>query len=156
MHRGWVATSTGVLKESHALSVDGHFVVAPKIELRGEGYAGRLLRGLGGGAIGQNFGTAAPGSPLNALGAPIRDAAGWAQLNAQPFSALIAGIGCGVDVTNSDDAATRLQNTACAVHADWRPVQPLLLGIEYRQIGTRYSTGTFGAHHLNFIFGFEL
>jgi hypothetical protein len=42
------------------------------------------------------------------------------------------------------------------VHADWRPVQPLLFGVEYRQIGTRYSTGTVSARHLNLVFGFEL
>jgi hypothetical protein len=42
------------------------------------------------------------------------------------------------------------------VHADWRPTQPLLFGLEYRQLGTRFPSGTFGAHHLNLIFGFEL
>jgi hypothetical protein len=61
-----------------------------------------------------------------------------------------------VDLTNSDDGGARLQNTACAFHADWRPVQPLLFGLEYRQIGTRYTSGTFGAHQVNLIFGFEL
>jgi hypothetical protein len=39
---------------------------------------------------------------------------------------------------------------------DWRPVQPLVFGLEYRQFGTRYSTGTYSARHLNLIFGFEL
>ena len=156
MHRSWVATSVGELKESHAVSVDGHFVLAPRVELRGEGYAGRLLRGLGGGAIGQNFGAPPPGTPVNVLGPPIRDMAGWAQVNGQPAQPFIAGVGCGIDVTNENDAATRLQNTVCAAHVDWRPTQPLLFGIEYRQFGTRYSSGTFGAHHINLIFGFEL
>jgi hypothetical protein len=114
------------------------------------------LRGLGGGAIGQNFGAVPAGAPVTSLGAPIRDAAGWAQINAQPTTSVITGVGCGVDLTNADDGGTRLQNTVCAVHADWRPVQPLLFGLEYRQIGTRYSTGTYGAHHVNLIFGFEL
>ena len=156
MHRGWVATTPGVLKESHAVSLDGHMVIAPHVEIRGEAYAGRLLRGLGGGAIGQNFGSPPVGAPANAIGPPIRDAAGWAQLNAQPVQSVIAGLGCGVDATNAKDNGTRLQNTVCAVHADWRPTQPLLFGVEYRQFGTRFPTGLATARHLNFIFGFEL
>lgn len=156
MHRSWVATGAGPLIESHAVSVDAHAVLFPRVELRGEAYTGRLLRGLGGGAIGQNFGAAPVGAPIGAFGPPIRDAAGWAQLNVQPHETLITGVGCGVDLTNPHDAGTRLQNSVCAAHADWRPAQPLVFGLEYRQLGTRYSSGTFGARHLNFIFGFEL
>jgi hypothetical protein len=156
MHRGWVATATGVLKESHAVSLDGHMVIAPRVELRGEWYAGRLLRGLGGGAIAQNFGAPPAGAPANTLGPPIRDAAGWAQLNAQPVQSVIAGVGCGIDATNPQDNASRLQNTVCAIHADWRPTQPLLFGLEYRQLGTRFSTGLSTARHFNLVFGFEL
>lgn len=155
IHRAWVAT-VGTLVESHALSVDAHAVLFPHVEVRGEAYMGRLLRGLGGGGIAQNFGTAPAGAPAGSLGPPVRDAAGWAQLNVQPHTTLITGVGCGVDLTNPDDAPVRLQNTACAVHADWRPAQPLVFGVEYRQLGTRYSSGTFGARHLNLIFGFEL
>jgi hypothetical protein len=136
------------------VSVDARLVLIPRVELRGEAYAGQVLRGLGGGGIAQNFG--APPAGSSALGPPLRDAAGWAQINGQPVQSLITGVGCGVDVTNPDDNAPRRQNTVCAVHADWRPTQPLLFGIEYRQIGTRYSSGTFGARHVNFIFGFEL
>ena len=156
MHRSWVATTSGELKESHAVSLDGHMVIAPRLELRGEWYAGRLLRGLGGGAIAQNFGAPPVGAPANVLGPPIRDDAGWAQLNAQPVQSVIAGVGCGVDATNPRDNATRLQNTVCAIHADWRPTQPLLFGVEYRQIGTRFSTGLSTARHVNLVFGFEL
>jgi hypothetical protein len=156
MHRGWVASTPGELEESHAVSVDGRFVIAPNIELRGEGYAGRLLRGLGGGAIGQNYGAPPVGAPAGATGAPIRDVAGWLQINGQPVQPLIMGVGCGIDVANADDNPTRFQNTVCAAHADWRPIQPLLFGIEYRQFGTRFSSGIVSAHHINFIFGFEL
>lgn len=156
MHRSWVATSAGTLVESHAVAVDAHAVVFPHVELRGEAYTGRLLRGLGGGGIAQNFGAPPIGAPAGAFGPPIRDAAGWAQLNVQPHTTIISGVGCGVDVTNPDDGATRLQNTACAAHVDWRPAQPLVFGVEYRQLGTRYSSGTYGARHLNLIFGFEL
>ena len=156
VHRSWVATNTGGLKDSRAISIDGHMVLFPGVELRGEGYTGQLLRGLGGGGIAQNFGAAPVGAPANSLGPPIRDAAGWAQLNVQPATWLITGVGCGIDATNPDDAPTRLQNTVCAAHADWRPLQPLVFGIEYRQFNTRYTTGTFTARHVNLIFGFEL
>jgi hypothetical protein len=147
MHRGWVATGPGRLEVSRAVSLDAHVVLKRGVELRGEAYAGQLLRGLGGGGIAQNFG---------ALGAPVRDVAGWAQLNVQPHPVLVAGVGCGVDLVESDANPVRLQNTACAAHAAWRPVQPLVIGAEYRQLGTRFRTGTFGARHVNLVFGFEL
>ena len=156
VHQGWLAVAAGSLTESRAVSVDAHAVIAPRVEIRGEAYSGRLLRGLGGGAIAQNFGAAPAGAPAGALGPPIRDVAGWAQLNGQPHPALIGGVGCGIDRPNPDDSPTRLQNTVCAIHADWRPAQPLLFGVEYRRLATRFSTGTFVAHHVNFVFGFEL
>ena len=155
-HRGWLLTGPGTLTESRAVSIDAHVVLMRGVEIRGEGYAGRLIRGLGGGAIAQNFGTAPIGAPAGTLGPPIRDVAGWAQVNAQPHSTLIVGAGCGIDLPNKNDAPVRLQNTVCAAHGDWRPAQPLVLGIEYRQLGTRFTSGTFIAHHVNFIIGFEL
>jgi hypothetical protein len=78
------------------------------------------------------------------------------QLNVQPHATLLAGLGCGVDVVDPDANAARRQNTVCAVNAAWRPVQPLVVGVEYRQIGTRFSGGTYGARHVNVAFGFEL
>ena len=156
VHQGWVATAPSTLVDSRALALDAHAVLARGIELRGEAYTGRVLRGLGGGGIAQNFGATAPGAPAGALGPPLRDVAGWAQLNVQPNPVLIAGIGCGMDLVNHNDNPTRLQNTVCALHAEWRPWMPLVIGAEYRQIGTRFSTGTFSARHLNFVFGFEL
>jgi hypothetical protein len=147
IHRGWMATAPGRLEVSRALSLDAHVVLVRGVELRGEAYAGQLLRGLGGGGIAQNFG---------ALGAPVRDVAGWAQLNVQPHPVLVAGFGCGIDLVDSDATPTRLQNTVCAVHSAWRPMEPLVIGIEYRQLGTRFSTGTHGARHVNLVLGFEL
>jgi hypothetical protein len=147
MHRGWVATAPGMLEVSRAVSLDAHVVPLRGVEIRGEAYAGRLLRGLGGGGIAQNFGP---------LGAAVRDVAGWAQLNVQPHPRIVSGIGCGLDLVDPDAGATRLQNTACAVHAAWRPMQPLVIGVEYRQLGTRFATGTHGARHVNLVFGFEL
>jgi hypothetical protein len=147
VHRGWVATAPGTLEVSRAVSLDAHIVPLRGVELRGEAYAGQLLRGLGGGGIAQNFGP---------LGAPVRDVAGWAQLNVQPHPVLVTGIGCGVDLVDPDANPTRLQNTVCAAHAAWRPMQPLVIGVEYRQLGTRFATGTFGARHVNLVLGFEL
>jgi hypothetical protein len=156
MHRGWVVTAPGQLLESHAVSADVRVVLARGVELRGEAYAGRLLRGLGGGGIAQNFGRPAATAPPGALGAPVRDVAGWAQLNLQRSPVLTYGIGCGVDVANPDADPARLQNTVCALHAEWRPAQPLVFGAEYRHLGTRFTGGTYTARHLNLIFGVEL
>jgi hypothetical protein len=156
MHRGWVATAPRMLEVSHAVSLDAHVVPVRGVELRGEAYAGRLLRGLGGGGIAQNFGPAEPDAPPGSLGPVVRDVAGWAQLNVQPHPVLVAGVGCGLDLVDRDANPARLQNTVCAAHAAWRPMQPLVIGLEYRQLGTRFATGTFGARHVNVVFGFEL
>jgi hypothetical protein len=156
MHHSWVAASPGVLQESHAVALDGHMVLLPHVELRGEAYAGRLLRGLGGGGIAQNYGGAPIGAPPNTLGPPVRDLAGWAQLNVQPLDPLMTGVGCGIDAADPDDNPTRLQNTVCAAHVEWRPVQPLVFGFEYRQLWTRYTEDRYMARHFNLVFGFEL
>ena len=152
IHRGWVATSGGVLHESRALSVDAHVAIASLVELRAEAYTGRLVSGLGGGGIGQSFGQPESGT---GLGPPIRDVAGWAQLNVQPHPLLVAGAGCGFDDPDDEDRPTRLHNAMCAAHLLWRPAQPLVLGIEYRQVRTRYAAGTAQVDHLAVAFGVE-
>ncbi|MGZ9247770.1 MAG: hypothetical protein ACXW61_18440, partial [Gemmatirosa sp.] len=142
---------------SRAVTVDARVTLARGLELRGEGYAGgQLVRGLGGGAIGQAFGRAAAGAPPGALGPPLRDAAGWAQLNWQPHPVLIGGAGCGVNAVDGDDRPVRQRNAVCAAHVAWRPVQPLLVGLEWRRLRTRYDVGAFVAHHLNLALGVEL
>jgi hypothetical protein len=156
MHRGWVATGPRMLEVSHAVSLDAHIVPLRGVELRAEAYAGRLLRGLGGGGIAQNFGRVETGAPAGSLGAAVRDVAGWAQLNLQPHPTLVTGIGCGVDLVDPNANPTRLQNTVCAAHGAWRPRQPLVIGVGYRQLGTRFATGTYGARHVNLVLGFEL
>jgi hypothetical protein len=157
VHRGWVDVRDGTLRASRALTIDARVALARGVELRGEGYAGgQLLRGLGGGAIGQAFGRAAAGAPPGALGPPLRDAAGWAQLNWQPHPVLIGGAGCGVNAVDGDDRPVRQRNAVCAAHVAWRPVQPLLVGFEWRRLRTRYDVGSFVAHHLNLALGVEL
>jgi len=152
VHHGWLATSDSTLATSRALSADARISLTRLLELRGEWYAGRLLRGLGGGGIGQNFGLPAPGE---SLGPAVRDVAGWAQLNLQAHPLLITGAGCGLDVANEDDRPTRLRNGACSAHLLWRPAQPVLLGAEYRRIRTLYASGPATADHFNLALGFE-
>ena len=153
VHRGWLRSSGDSLTSSEALSVDARVMLMRQVEVRGEAYRGQLLRGLGGGAIGQSFGRAQPGQ---AIGAPIRTTAGWLQANLQAHPTLIAGAGCGREVVNTADLPLRESNLACAAHLLWRPAQPMLIGFEFRRIETRYSAVTNRASHLNLAFGFEL
>jgi hypothetical protein len=153
VHRGWVRTAPGRLEVSRAITADWRVPLGRAAEVRGEAYAGRLVRGLGGGAIGQSYGRAAPGETV---GPALRDVAAWAQLNVQPHATTIGGAGCGVDRVNPDDRPTRRANTSCAAHLLWRPVQPVVVGLELRHLRTRYDAGLRTARHVNFAVGFEL
>ncbi len=153
VHRGWVRVTADRLDVGDAVTADWRVPLARWAELRGEAYAGRLVRGLGGGGVGQNFGRPTNGQPV---GPAVRDVAAWTQLNVQPHVTLLAGAGCGVD--RNDDAArpTRHANTVCAAHALWHPMQPLVFGLEFRWLRTRYDSGNELARHLNLALGFEL
>jgi len=153
IHRGWVRAAGDSTSISRAVSVDARVMVAPRVEVRGEAYRGQLVRGLGGGGIGQGFGRSLSGATI---GPPIRDVAGWIQLNVQAHTTLISGAGCGKNSVNRDDRPIRLANTACSAHLLWRPAQPLVMGLEFRQVRTRYSDQTSRANHVNLSFGFEL
>ncbi len=153
VHRGWLRSSGDSLTTSSALSVDARVMILPRVELRGEAYTGQLLRGLGGAAIGQTFGRAPPGE---FIGRPLRDTAGWLQVNVRATTTLITGAGCGRDDVNRDDVPTRFSNRACSAHLLWRPAQPIVLGFEFRSVQTQYIDRTNRANHLNLSFGFEL
>ena len=154
VHRGWVSDGEGGLITSYALAMDARVSFTERVELRGEAYMGQVLRGLGGGGIGQAFGK--PATPAD-LGPPIRDKAGWAQLNVQLHSSLIGGAGCGIDVVNDEDRPTRRRNSVCAAHLLWRPAEPIVIGFEFRGMSTLFDTGVTGhAQHLNLGLGFEL
>lgn len=153
VHRGWLRAAGDSTSRSRAVSLDGRIMLAPGVELRGEAYTGQLVRGLGGGAIGQTFGRAQPGE---LIGRPIRDKAGWIQLNIQAHPTLVTGAGCGRDVANTKDFPVREMNTVCSAHVLWRPAQPLVVGLEFRTIRTTYAERTNSANHLNLAFGFEL
>jgi hypothetical protein len=154
VHRGWLATLPDELVTSYATTLDARVSFTSWLELRGEAYTGRLLRGLGGGGIGQAFGQPLTGA---VLGPPIRDHAGWAQLNARVHATLLAGAGCGVDVVDDDDRPVRRRNSVCAGHLLWRPSEPVVVGLEFRGIATEFAPDVTGhARHLNLSIGFEL
>ncbi len=152
-HRGWLRAVGDTNLTSWATSADGRVALGHGVEVRGEAYRGRLLRGLGGGAIGQNFGVL--GDNVDKPGVPLTDVAGWVQINAQWHPRVIAGVGCGTDRVLGA-SADRRRNSVCAVHAMWRPAQPLLFSFELRDFKTRYAAGLQHARHLNIGFGIEL
>lgn len=153
VHRGWLRLSSDSLTTSAAVSLDARLGLHHGLEVRGEAYRGRVLAGLGGGGIEQNFGVSATGA---VFGAPLRDTGGWMQLNWQAHPTLITGGGCGIDAADVRDQPLRRRNESCAVHLLWRPAQPLLLGVEFRRLRTTYESRTARGNHINFSFGFEL
>ena len=155
VHRGTVRLTDANTPASTAVSLDARLVVARHVELRGEAYTGQLVAGLGGGAIGAALGRPAVGSPAGVLGRPLRDRAAWAQLNVQPTVHWLGGVGCGIDRVRDVDRPDRRQNTVCMTHVRWRPVEPLVLGVEYRTLSTLYSTGMVHAQHFNLALGVD-
>lgn len=149
-HRGWYATAGDSLLASRAVAADLRVPIGP-LELRGEAYRGRLLRGLGGGAIGQNLGAPAGADPAR----PVDATAGWLQLNLHASRRVIVGAGCGADDPDDEDRPLRRRNTACAAHMQLRPSGPLVVGVEYRGIETRYAAETTRNGHVNAAIGFE-
>lgn len=153
VHHGWLRLSGDSLATSEAVSLDARIGLHHGLELRGEAYRGRVLAGLGGGGIEQNFGVPAAGA---AFGLPLRDTGGWMQLNWQAHPTLITGGGCGIDAADARDRPARRRNESCAAHLLWRPAQPLLFGVEVRHLRTTYATRTSSGNHINIAFGFEL
>jgi hypothetical protein len=144
VHLGWI---NGPDVQSQAAACD---LLAPfsVFELRGEAFTGQGLKGLGGGGIGQS---------LNSTGDPLLTAGAWAQLNVNPSPIWGFGVGCGSDAPESADvpAGGRLRNGSCAANFITHPSGPLILGVEWRRIETRYATGPRRVDHLNLGFGFE-
>lgn len=147
-HAGWLALSNTTTVRGEAFACDARVPLGARFELRGEGYAGRGVRGLGGGAIGQNSGIGLR---------PPRTRAGWAQASIRVTQPLLLGVGCGVDDPQDAELApgARLLNRACAAHMLLRGAGPLFLGAEVRRLETTYAAGRFINHHLNLGVGFE-
>ncbi len=156
IHGGWFARPTPAggrddMHESWAVAADLLAPLGP-LTLRAELYRGKLLRGLGGGGIGQNFD---PG------GAPLLDRGGWAQLDLRLTTTASLGGGCGVDDPRTVRPATgavRTRNAACEVHVLIRPAGPVMVGFEARRMETTWVAAVerkFVSDHLNLAIGFE-
>jgi hypothetical protein len=143
-HVGWLVPKTSTLT-STAIACDALFPVLPWLEIRGEYFTGDMLRGLGGGGIGQNV-VAADSSALGTSG-------GWAQLNLRPLFSWRVGVGCGGD--HPDVGAARQRNDACAAYTTIRPGGPLFVGAEFRRLRTQYAAGRFTNDYVTLAMGFE-
>jgi hypothetical protein len=148
VHQGWLATKGDSLLTSSAVAVDFKLPLTSWVELRGEGYRGQALKGLGGGGIGQ-------GTGLN--GVPVHDEGDWAQVNFKPSSRLLLGAGYGMDDPRDSDLGpgSRLKNVVREAHIQLRPGGPFVLGVEYRRLETTYSTGMLANDHINLSAGIE-
>jgi hypothetical protein len=149
-HTGSVNDAADETHTSNAIGADFLVPIISGLELRGEFYSGQLVNGLGGGAIGQNFGVGGT--------TPVRSIGGWAQLNYQLTPRIQLGAGYGFDDPTDDDldpTDTRFLNNATSAHLHWRPSGPLLFGLEYRIIKTEYDASSYSNRHLNLAFGFE-
>ena len=145
-HLAWIAMPVGYA-QSDAVACDVRILVGP-IELRGEGYSGHALRGLGGGGVSQN---------LTVNAEPLMDRGGWGQVNVEVSPMLRLGGGCGAD--KPDEAAlaatARLHNQSCSGYTIIRPGGPIFIGAEVRRLETRYASGTLSNNHFNLAIGFE-
>ena len=146
-HYGWLRREDGSLAETKAFAASAIVPVSPRLEVRGEAFAGEALAGLGGGGIGQG---------LDAAGNPIRTRGGWAQIVARPVADLEVGLGAGIDDPDDDDVAAdgRLRNRAVAAQLTWRHA-PIVVGLELRRLETDYAGGRRGATHVNLAAGWE-
>ena len=142
VHQGWLVPVAARVV-SRAVACDATLPLLETLEVRGEVFSGEGLRGLGGGAIGQNF---------TATNEALATTGGWAQLNARPSFALKLGAGCGVD--HPDAAAPRRRNDACSAYAQ-RSFGPVFVGGEFRRLRTEYTSGRFTNDHVTLAFGFE-
>jgi hypothetical protein len=143
VHRGWVATTGDSLLTSEAWTADARIFIGAKVMVQAEGfYNGQALAGLGGGAIGQEFGVG---------GVPVRTRGGWAQVNVRPTEMWEVGGGVGVDDPDEADlpATGRGRNVVFEGHVHFRPGGGLLIGAAYRRIETTYAAGTLAENHVN-------
>ena len=145
-HLAWIATPVD-FAQSDAVACDARIVVGP-LELRGEGYSGHALRGLGGGGVSQNF---------NSNGDPLMDAGGWGQVSIEVNPSFRFGGGCGADRPDESTLAStaRLHNQSCSGYTIIRPGGPIFIGGEFRRLETRYSSDTYANNHFNLSLGFE-
>ena len=135
-HLGWLGTAGDSSLTTSAVALSWMVPVVTWAEFRGEAYTGQLLKGLGGGGAGQNFGADGTGAPI-----PLRDTGGWLQLNVKPDASWTLGLGAGRSEPNVDDRPTRTRNDAFEVHTIWRPGGLPVIGLELKEIQSTYRTG---------------
>lgn len=152
VHRGWWRTGYSTTT-SHATAADLRVSLPRGLELRGEAFHGRALAGLGGAAVEQTLGQPTAASPT---GVVLGDRGGWVQVNWKATPTTMAGVGCGTDRVTLADRPARERNDVCAVHGLWRPIQPLVFGLEYRTLRTWYAGRPVSGRHVNFSIGVEL
>lgn len=151
-HQGWlVHPNSDDRLSSEAVAADARVPLVGGLEVRGEWYRGRLLRGLGGGGIGQNLGLAGT-TPRQV---PITDQGGWVQLNLRSAAGHVVGAGCGIDDPENDDGPARRRNQVCEGHVIWRPGGGWLLGAEFKRLRTDYQGANRYASHANLALGLE-
>ncbi len=149
-HTGKVNDANAVAQPSRAVTADFLVPIGTRFEARGEFFTGQALAGLGGGAIGQNFGSGGLG--------PVYSTGGWVQVNYRATPRLLVGAGYGFDDPEDDDldpVGSKFINSVQEVHLHWRPAGPLVFGVEWRSMSTRYDLSNYGNSHFNFAFGFE-
>ena len=166
-HRGWIADPTGPprspLVVSEATVVNALVPLGGagpvRFDVRGEGFQGQALRGLGGGGIAQTFAVIGTSTATSQIpSAALRTRGGWAQANVRYLEVLTVGAGCGVDAPRNAPGANatfRLRNNVCEGHAIARPDGPLLVGLTYRRTRTRYLAGPLVNDHVNLAFGYQ-
>jgi hypothetical protein len=146
-HYGWIALGADTMVDSRALAVSLRIPLARILELRGEGFTGQALHGLGGGGVGQN---------INLIGEPVETTGGWVQLLVRPGSRWEAGIGYGQDDPEDDPLLNILKNQVVSGHFHWR-IAPVVFGLEYRHLKTTHApvTGERSASQVNLAAGIE-
>lgn len=152
VHRGWWRTGYS-MTTSHATAADLRVSLTHGLEVRGEAFQGRALAGLGGAAVEQTLGQP---TATSTTGAILGDRGGWVQVNWKATPTTMAGVGCGTDRVTLADHPERERNDVCAVHGLWRPIQPLVFGMEYRTLRTWYAGRPVSGRHVNFSIGVEL
>ena len=148
VHRGWFAGKGDSLLVGRGVMVDATIPVGARIDVRGEVFDGRGLRPLGGGQVGQLFGT---------NGAVVRGHGGWGQVNWHVTQRVSVGSGYGFDDPEDADLGTgaTLKNNTMASYMIVRPAGPLVVSAEWRRTTTTYASRAYQNDHLNLGLGFE-
>jgi hypothetical protein len=146
-HYGWMAVGPDTLIDSRAAAISLRLPLGRIVELRGEGFHGQVLQGLGGGGVGQN---------VDLIGEPVETTGGWVQLLVRPATRWEIGFGYGQDDPEDGPQVAILKNQVLAGHMHWR-IAPVVFGLEYRHLKTSHAllTGEQSASQINLAAGIE-